>query len=1050
MKIKALSFLSAVIMLVMSFSSPASAASPPSWLQMTMPDVTYNSVTNKLAVVEAGINAPLAANTNTGNGNLAAGVGDYSADYWSVLHGKVFSRRLGWNDPSFSYPYLQDQINNIYGFLADNITPRGYIWIQSLSQSPGLNSYLAVGNWGVNADGSMTPDLLNPTGVPYSGIFGTNGSSTKWKWDTMMDHNSYAVPFTSLTQPNQIFSAYYKLYIGDATGNELLTDRNGNAVASAATTTTWTWQGPAFTFIPRTGATVSTLFESTNAYTHAGAATPVSITGGEYAISTDGGLTWGVWTSAAGTIADTNQVKVRQTSSANPGTTTEARLAIATAVGPGTFYVTTLGPDTVPAAFSFNAMTSAVSVPVESGFITVTAIDTPAPISVSGGEYAISTDSGATWGAFTATSGTVSLNNRVKLRLTSAATTGTAKSATLNIGGVTGMFTVTTATPVAPSASFASRSNVPANTSVSGMPFYVTSNPLLVTANSTISISGGITPQYSVSTDNGQTWSDWSTTSPASVATGNHVKVRVVPATTAFTTSTTNLNLGGTLYGFNVTTGFANPPSWMPMAMLNVAYDSTAKKLTVQDLHTHASFPGATLPALTYIPAGAYDPTKPWGHLSSGVYLSRQLGWDDNTALHGTGLTVIGGLINQITAAYGAGAGIWIELISKTPGLETYFTDGMFGVGGTSSSALSGTPQPYSSMMTGFPIIYSNNYNGIFGTGGSSAKWKWDGTMIHNVYAVPAAYVTQPDQVFSATYKVYVGDAAGNEILNADSSTTSTLETWSWKAPAAITPSAIPLDWVGADVNNTQGTLVAWWPASYTPGVTFTVTATPATGTPVSVSGIAAQHYTFNNLPNGVYTISVKAEKAGMQSSIKSATGTATLNKVVKALEWVGVSSNNKNISIWWPASATPGATYTVFVNGTQAATGLAANQYLYTAPANGTYNVTVQADLATWTSSTPTAPAAAVVINVTNPAYAWLGAQNSGTTVKLWWPTITGATVTIIDNGTPITPTILTAGGLSYVIMTGQTNGSHTYTIQNTTVGYIPSAVTTSATLTL
>ena len=259
--------------------------------------------------------------------------------------------------------------------------------------------------------------------------------------------------------------------------------------------------------------------------------------------------------------------------------------------------------------------------------------------------------------------------------------------------------------------------------------------------DSTISVAGGITPDYQVSTDGGVTWSTASNTTPATVAAGNLVRVRVVPATTPFTTSVTNLILGSTVTSFSVTTGYANPPSWMPMAMLNVAFNSSTNTLSVQDLHTHPSFPGTTLPALTYVPAGTYDPTKPWNAVNGGVAISRQLGWDDNTALHGSGITVPGSILYQVNAAYPGGS-IWIELTSKSPGLETYFADGMFGVGGTSSGMLTGTPQPYSNMM-GFPIIYANNYYGIFGTNGSPTKWKWDGTMIHNVYAVPAAYITR-------------------------------------------------------------------------------------------------------------------------------------------------------------------------------------------------------------------------------------------------------------------------------------------------------------------
>jgi hypothetical protein len=354
----------------------------------------------------------------------------------------------------------------------------------------------------------------------------------------------------------------------------------------------------------------------------------------------------------------------------------------------------------------------------------------------------------------------------------------------LTIGGVSGAFVVTTGNPVAPSLFFSPVTNAPANTSVSGMPFYVTSNAITATADSTISVAGGITPQYQISTNSGVSWSAWSATTPATVAAGNLVRVHVVPATAPFTTSTTNLNLGSTVASFSVTTGYVNPPSWMPMAMLNVAFNTATSTLSVQDEATHPSFSSGALPALTYVPAGSYDPTKPWGVLNGGVAISRQLGWDDSTALHGNGITVPGSILYQVQTAY-PGSGIWIERVSQSPGLETYYADGMFGVGGTGNSA-SGTPQVYSNATTGLPIIYDNNYYGIFGTDGSSTKWQWDGTMIHNVYAVPAAWVTQPNQLFSATYKVYVGDSLGNEIAGAPSTT----EIWTWNGPATVPDNA--------------------------------------------------------------------------------------------------------------------------------------------------------------------------------------------------------------------------------------------------------------------
>lgn len=745
-------------------------SAPPDWMPMTMLGITFDPASNKLAITPTTFAAPLATNT-TMMGMPAAGVASFDpAQPYAVLNNTAFSRRFGWWDPNenSSTPILPT-VRAFYG-------PNANIWIQSLTKSPGLNSYQAVG-----ADGLQM-------GNNYPGIFGTAGSTTKWLWDGMMDHNTYAVPFSAITKPNQFFSAYYKIYVGDATGNELMVNGSGSPVASAATTTTWGWQGPPFVFTSQTGVAAGTSVES-DVYTHTDASAPVSISGGEYALSIDGGLTWGAWTAAPATINTNDRVKVRQSSSPNPGTTTTAILTIPTATGPGTFSVTTLGPVTTPTAFSFTSQSSVpVSTLIESSSITVAGINTEVPISVSaGGEYAVSIDDGTSWSGWSNTlPAKVEKGNRVKVRLYSSATPGTTTSTTLTIGGVSAAFVVTTGNPVTPQLFFTPVSNAPANTAISGMPFYVTSNAIAASADSGISVSGGITPQYQVSTDNGVSWSAWSNTTPATVASGNLVRVRVVPASTPFTTTITKLTMGSTVAGFSVTTAYLNPPSWMPMAMLNVALNGSTAELSVQDLHSHPSFPGTAVPALTYIPAGSYDPSKPWSVLNNGAAISRQLGWDDNTALHGNGITVPGNLLNQVHATYGSSAGIWIECTAKSPGLETYFADGMFGVGGTGNGA-SGTPQVYTNTTTGLPIVYDNNYYGIFGTDGSSSKWQWDGTMIHNVYAVGTQYITEPNQLFSATYRVYIGDSAGNDIAPEAATT----EVWTWKGPAAV-PDNVP------------------------------------------------------------------------------------------------------------------------------------------------------------------------------------------------------------------------------------------------------------------
>lgn len=196
------------------------------------------------------------------------------------------------------------------------------------------------------------------------------------------------------------------------------------------------------------------------------------------------------------------------------------------------------------------------------------------------------------------------------------------------------------------------------------------------------------------------------------------------------------------------------------MTMLMASFDSTTMKLSVMD--------PTIVPVLTLAPAGTYDPAQPWAVLNGTEY-SRRLGWDDLNKNNPDPATHI---LNQIQTTYGAGASLWIESVSKSAGLESYLAVGMYG-----------TNSP-------------NAYDGIFGTAGSSTKWQWDGLMDHNTYAVSLVDITTPGQLFSATYKVFVGDAAGNEILNPDLSSASTLETWTWQAvpePTSMSLAALGL-----------------------------------------------------------------------------------------------------------------------------------------------------------------------------------------------------------------------------------------------------------------
>ena len=104
-----------------------------------------------------------------------------------------------------------------------------------------------------------------------------------------------------------------------------------------------------------------------------------------------------------------------------------------------TISVSFVAVDTAPDSFTFTAQTGApLNTLMMSNTITVTGINTPAPISITGGQYSVNN------GAFTATAGTVNNGDNIRVQLTSSGSYATTRSSTLTIGGVSGTFSVTT------------------------------------------------------------------------------------------------------------------------------------------------------------------------------------------------------------------------------------------------------------------------------------------------------------------------------------------------------------------------------------------------------------------------------------------------------------------------------------------------------------------------------------------------------------------------------------------------------------------------------
>ncbi len=284
----------------------------------------------------------------------------------------------------------------------------------------------------------------------------------------------------------------------------------------------------AFSFTAQTGVELSTVVES-NAVTVGSINVPVSIsvTGGEYSIGS------GAFTSASGQVSAGQSVRVRLTSSDSYSTETSVTLSIGGVSG--TFNVTTLD-DTTPDAFSFTAQTgAALSAVVESNEITVAGISVPVSISITGGEYSIE------GGDYTAETGEVSLAQSVVVRLTSSDDFSTQTDATLTIGGVDGIFSVTTLDDTTPDAfAFVAQTEIEQSTQVSSNEITISG----INAAAPITITGG---EYSIDGGN-------FTSLAGTIENDQAVVVRQTSSEDVETTTEATLTIGGVEGTFTVTT----------------------------------------------------------------------------------------------------------------------------------------------------------------------------------------------------------------------------------------------------------------------------------------------------------------------------------------------------------------------------------------------------------------------------------------------------------------------------------------------------------------
>ena len=158
---------------------------------------------------------------------------------------------------------------------------------------------------------------------------------------------------------------------------------------------------------------------------------PISVTNGEYKIGS------GTYTSVSGTVSNGDNVTVRHTNNSGFGVTIQSSLTIGTVTE--NFRSTTETADNTPDTFTFaNQAGVELSTELTSESITISGINTNAPVTISAGEYSIN------GGEFTDAAGNVENGDEIEVRHTSAASNETATVTELTIGGVVGEFTTTT------------------------------------------------------------------------------------------------------------------------------------------------------------------------------------------------------------------------------------------------------------------------------------------------------------------------------------------------------------------------------------------------------------------------------------------------------------------------------------------------------------------------------------------------------------------------------------------------------------------------------
>jgi hypothetical protein len=264
-------------------------------------------------------------------------------------------------------------------------------------------------------------------------------------------------------------------------------------------------------------------------------AAPIRISGDPSAQFSLGSTAFG---SADSTIVNGQRLRVRLVSPTAPNDSVSATVDIG---GVTDTFTVTAGNDTTPAAFSFidqNGIDQHAF--TYSNYVVVHGINWPSLLQLTGDATALCSINGA---AFTSVPGLVNDGDRVRLRVVSSSAIGGVVTATLNIGGISDSFDVTSKSTVDTDPNAFDFADQHANAHT-----YVFSNAIAVSGINAAASLGVTGP--ALASVNGAAY----TATPPSVHDGDTVRLRTVSSATAAGTVNSTVTIGNVSDSWTVTT----------------------------------------------------------------------------------------------------------------------------------------------------------------------------------------------------------------------------------------------------------------------------------------------------------------------------------------------------------------------------------------------------------------------------------------------------------------------------------------------------------------